>query len=102
MTTIKPLSNKLSKVEPSATIKISSKARELKKEGFDVVDLSVGEPGLILKQEIKEAGKAAIDNNKNKYTPVSGISELKKAIIKKLKRDNGLDYAENEIIVSTG
>ena len=102
MTTITPLSNKLSKVEPSATIKISSKARELKKVGFDVVDLSVGEPGLILKQEIKEAGKAAIDNNKNKYTPVSGISELKKAIIKKLKRDNGLDYAENEIIVSTG
>jgi len=67
-----------------------------------VIDFSVGEPGLVLKKEIKEAGTTAIDTNQNRYTPVSGISELKKAIIKKLKRDNNLDYAENEIIVSTG
>ena len=68
---IKPLSNRLSKVEPSSTLRISAKARELKKEGFDVVDFSVGEPGLVLKSEIKDAGKKAIDENQNKYTPVS-------------------------------
>ncbi len=67
-----------------------------------MVDFSIGEPGLVLKSEIKDAGKKAIDENKNRYTPVSGIPELKQAIIKKLKRDHCLDYNENQIMVSTG
>ena len=99
---IKTLSDRLSKVEPSSTLRISAKARELRTEGFDVVDFSIGEPGLVLKNEIKDAGKKAIDKNKNRYTPVSGIPELKQAIINKLKRDHCLDYIENEIMVSTG
>ncbi|MEK6863511.1 MAG: pyridoxal phosphate-dependent aminotransferase [Nanoarchaeota archaeon] len=102
MIKIKELSVKLSKVEPSPTLMISAKARELRKEGQDVIDLSIGEPGLVLKTEIKDAGKKAIDDNKNTYTPVAGIPELKRAVIKKLKRDNNLDYKENEIIISTG
>lgn len=102
MIKIKELSVKLSKVEPSSTLIISAKARELKKKGHNVIDLSIGEPGLVLKKEIKDAGKKAIDDNKNTYTPVAGIPELKKAIINKLKRDNNLDYKENEIIISTG
>ena len=102
MIKIKELSVKLSKVEPSSTLMISAKARELRKEGQDVIDLSIGEPGLVLKKEIKDAGKKAIDDNKNTYTPVAGIPELKRAIIEKLKRDNNLDYKENEIVISTG
>lgn len=96
------LSSTLSRFSESETIKMSQLARELKAQGINVINLSLGEPDFNTPDHIKEAAKKAIDENYSHYTPVSGYAELKEAVCKKLKRDNGLDYKPNQIVVSTG
>jgi aspartate aminotransferase len=96
------LAERLSRVKPSPTIAVSTKARELKAAGHDVIGLGAGEPDFETPQHIKDAGKAAIDSNDTKYTAVDGTPELKAAIVAKFKRDNKLDYAANEVMVGTG
>ncbi len=95
-------SKRLSYIGVSPTMKVSAKAKELKAKGIDVIDLSVGEPDFPTPENIKEAAKKAIDNNKTKYTVNTGLPELRKAISEKLKRDNNLNYEINEIVVSSG
>ncbi|NOR60894.1 MAG: aminotransferase class I/II-fold pyridoxal phosphate-dependent enzyme [Rhodobacteraceae bacterium] len=96
------LADRLAAVKPSPTIAISTKAAEMKAAGADVIALSAGEPDFDTPLHICEAAKAAIDAGKTRYTAPDGIPELKSAIIAKFKRDNGLDYAPNQVIVSTG
>jgi aspartate aminotransferase len=96
------LADALKRVKPSATITITQKARELKAQGKDVISLSVGEPDFDTPDNIKEAAIAAIRRGETKYTPVSGIPQLREAITRKLKRENGLDYKPNQTIVGTG
>src|SRR5665213_1199001 len=96
------LSSNLSRFSESETIKMSTLARELKAQGINVINLSLGEPDFNTPNHIKESAKKAIDENYSHYTPVSGYAELKEAVCKKLKRDNGLDYKPNQIVVSTG
>lgn len=74
----------------------------MKAAGIDVINMSVGEPDFNTPDHIKEAAKKAIDNNYSRYSPVPGYPELRKAIVKKLKEENGLDYSMNEILVSNG
>ena len=96
------LASRLGKVKPSPTIAVSSKARELKEAGQDVIGLGAGEPDFDTPEHIKEAAKQAIDAGDTKYTAVDGTPALKAAISAKFKRDNNLDYALNEITVGTG
>ncbi|MBL1438287.1 MAG: pyridoxal phosphate-dependent aminotransferase [Rhodobacteraceae bacterium] len=96
------LADRLAAVKPSPTIAITTKAAEMKAAGADVIALSAGEPDFDTPLNIREAAKAAIDAGKTRYTAPDGIPELKAAIIAKFKRDNGLDYAPNQVIVSTG
>jgi len=92
----------LSRVKPSATLAVTQKARELRAKGVDVIGLGAGEPDFDTPDHIKQAGIEAIQRGETKYTAVDGIPELKDAIIKKFRRDNELDYAANQIHVSTG
>lgn len=96
------LADLLSRVQPSATIAVAQKARELKAAGRDVIGLGAGEPDFDTPDNIKEAAKQAIDRGETKYTPVAGITELRDAISKKFKRENGLDYTPAQTIVATG
>ena len=92
----------LSRVKPSATLAATDKARELKRQGRDIISLSVGEPDFDTPDNVKAAGIKAIQDGKTKYTDVGGIPELKQAIIAKFQRENGLTYTPNQIIVGTG
>ncbi len=96
------LANALSRVQPSATIAVAQKARELKSQGRDIIGLGAGEPDFDTPDNIKEAAIEAIRRGETKYTPVSGIPELRKAISAKFKRENGLDYEWTQTIVGTG
>ena len=96
------LSNRLNRLAPSATLVMSQKSSEMKAQGIDVINLSVGEPDFNTPDAIKEAAKKAIDENYSRYSPVPGYPELRKAIVAKLKKENGLDYTMNEILVSNG
>ncbi|QDY69819.1 pyridoxal phosphate-dependent aminotransferase [Qingshengfaniella alkalisoli] len=96
------LSESLSRVKPSATIAVTSKARELKAAGKDVIGLGAGEPDFDTPQNIKDAAVQAIADGKTKYTAADGIPELKEAICAKFKRDNGLDYKPSQVSVGTG
>ena len=96
------LSDTLSRVKPSATIAVSNLAAELKRAGRDVIGLGAGEPDFDTPDNIKEAAIKAIRDGKTKYTAVDGIPELKQAIADKFRRENGLEYALNEISVGTG
>jgi len=96
------LADALSRVKPSATIAVSQKARELKAKGKDVISLGAGEPDFDTPENIKKAAIDAITRGETKYTPVSGIPELRKAIAAKFKRENGLDYTPEQTIVGTG
>lgn len=96
------LSNRLNRLAPSATLAMSQKSSEMKAQGIDVINLSVGEPDFNTPDAIKEAAKKAIDENYSRYSPVPGYPELRKAIVAKLKKENGLDYTMNEILVSNG
>ncbi len=96
------LSDRLNRLAPSATLAMSQKSSEMKAQGIDVINMSVGEPDFNTPDAIKEAGKKAIDDNYSKYSPVPGYPALRNAISEKLKRENGLDYKASEIIVGTG
>ena len=97
------LADSLKRVKPSATIAVTDKARVLKAAGRDVIGLGVGEPDFDTPDNIKQAAVKAIESGRaSKYTAVDGIPELKAAIIRKFKRENGLDYKPSQIIVSTG
>lgn len=96
------LSDRINRLSESATLKMTKLGRELAAQGIHVISLSVGEPDFDTPQHVKEAAKQALDENYTRYSPVSGYPELKKAIADKLKRENGLDYEPNQIVVSTG
>lgn len=96
------LSERIKNLPASATLAMAAKARELKNEGKDIIGLSLGEPDFNTPDFIKEAAIDAIDSDYNSYTPVDGYVELKEAICEKFKRDNGLNFAPNQIVVSTG
>tara|TARA_R110002126_G_scaffold152203_4_gene299328 strand:- start:30850 stop:32037 length:1188 start_codon:yes stop_codon:yes gene_type:complete len=97
-----PLSDRINSLPASATLVMAAKARELRAEGKDIIGLSLGEPDFNTPDFIKDAAIDAINENYNSYTPVDGYVELKEAICTKFKRDNGLDYKPNQIVVSTG
>ena len=96
------LSDRINALSESQTIAMARKSRELKEQGIDIISLSLGEPDFKTPNFIKEAAKKAIDADFSYYTHVSGYLELRKAIAKKLKRDNNLDYTADNIVVSTG
>ncbi len=96
------LSNRINNLSESATLAMSGLSRELKSQGVDVIDLSLGEPDFNTPDIVKNAAKVAIDNNFTFYTPVSGYLDVRKAICNKLKRDNNLDFAPDQIVVSNG
>jgi len=96
------ISEKVQRIGASPTLKISAKAKAMKAEGIDVVDLSVGEPDFPTPENVKEAGVKAIRENFTKYTESDGILALRKAVAKRLKEDFGLEYGPKQIIVSAG
>ena len=96
------LSDRLNKLSPSATLAMSQRSSELKAQGVDVINLSVGEPDFNTPEPIKEAAKKAIDDNWTRYSPVPGYPDLKKAISDKLARENNLNYSPDEILTSNG
>lgn len=96
------ISNRVQSLSPSQTLAMSQKSNELKAQGVDVINLSVGEPDFATPDHIKQAAKQAIDDNFTFYTPVPGYLSLRKAIAAKLKNENGLEYAPEQIVVSGG
>jgi len=96
------ISNRIGRLELSPTLRINAKAKAMEAEGIDVIDFSVGEPDFPTPADIKQAGKKAIDDNFTRYTANDGIPELKEAIRRRFKEDHGLEYQNNEIIVSSG
>ena len=96
------LSSRVQAVKPSPTLAITARAAALRAEGKDVIGLGAGEPDFDTPEHIKEAARQAIAAGKTKYTPVDGTPSLKQAVIAKFQRDNGLDYAADQILVSCG
>lgn len=96
------LSDRLQRLAPSATLAMSQKSSEMKANGIDVINMSVGEPDFNTPEHIKEAAKKAVDENYSRYSPVPGYADLREAIVEKLKRENGLDYTTGEVLVSNG
>ena len=96
------ISQRIQALSPSATLAMSQKSNELKAQGVDVINMSVGEPDFHTPDHIKEAAKKAIDDNFTFYTPVAGYMSLRKAIAAKMKNENGVDFAPEQIVVSGG
>jgi aspartate aminotransferase len=96
------LSDRIKSIAPSATLAMDQKSREMKANGLDIISLSLGEPDFNTPDYIKEAAKKAIDDNYTKYPPVPGYNDLREAISKKFKEENGINYAPEQIIVSAG
>lgn len=96
------LADRLSLVKPSATVFMASRAKELQREGRDIIDLAAGEPDFDTPEHIKQAAVEAMANGKTKYAPVQGIMELREAICAKLKRDNELEYSPTQVTVGCG
>jgi len=96
------LSDRINSMEESATIAMSRKSRELKSSGKDIISLSLGEPDFFTPQFIKDAALEAMNKNFTMYTPVAGYDDLRESITLKFKRDNGLEYSKDQIVVSTG
>lgn len=96
------LSNRLKNITPSVTVAISSKVKEMKANGIDVISLSIGEPDFNVPEKAKEYGKKSLDENKTKYDFVAGIKELREEICKKLSRENNVDYTIDQIVLSSG
>ena len=96
------LSTRLQTFNEPETLKMAKLGRELRSQGVDVIDLSLGEPDFDTPEHIKKAAKKAIDDNWSHYPPVAGYPDLRDAICKKFKRDNNLDYKPENILVSTG
>ena len=99
---MKQLSERLNRLSPSATLAMSQKSNELKAQGVDVINMSVGEPDFNTPEHIKEAAKQAIDDNYSRYSPVPGYPALRNAIVAKLKNENGLDYTAAQITCANG
>jgi aspartate aminotransferase len=96
------LSDRLNSLSPSETLAMSQKSNELKAQGIDVINMSVGEPDFNTPDHIKEAAKKAVDDNFSRYSPVPGYPALRDAIVAKLKKENGLDYTPAQILCSNG
>lgn len=96
------LSDRIQNLSESQTIAMNRKSREMKERGIDVISLSLGEPDFNTPRFIKEAAKKAIDDNYTYYPPIAGYKDVREAISKKFKRDNGLDYSADQIVISTG
>ncbi|MCC8143708.1 MAG: pyridoxal phosphate-dependent aminotransferase [Tannerellaceae bacterium] len=96
------VSERLASLSPSETLAMSQKSNELKAQGIDVINLSVGEPDFNTPDHIKEAAKKAIDDNYSRYSPVPGYPGLRNAIVEKLKKENGLEYTAAQILCSNG
>lgn len=96
------LSNRLNRLAPSATLAMSQKSAELKAQGIDIINMSVGEPDFNTPDHIKAAAKRAVDENWSRYSPVPGYPALRQAICDKLRRENGLDYDPSQIVVGNG
>ncbi len=96
------LSDRLQRLAPSATLAMSQKSSEMKAQGIDVINMSVGEPDFNTPDHIKQAAKLAIDENYSRYSPVPGYPDLRQAIARKLERENQLHYLPAEILVSNG
>ncbi|WP_321298849.1 pyridoxal phosphate-dependent aminotransferase [Marinifilum fragile] len=96
------VSDRIAAMELSPTLAMSQKSREMKAQGIDVINLSVGEPDFDTPDHIKKAAQKAIDDNYSHYSPVPGFLELRQAVVNKLKRENGLDYTVDQIVVSNG
>jgi aspartate aminotransferase len=99
---MKLIADRLDRISPSLTIAMTAKARALKAAGKDVIGLSSGEPDFDTPRNVKDAAIAAIERGETKYTDVAGTAELRKAICTKFKRDSGIDYTPEEILVATG
>ena len=97
-----PLSNRVQKVKPSATLQVTAKANELKSQGIQIVPMGTGEPDFDTPVNIQQAAAIAIKNGQTRYTAVDGTPELKQAIISKFKRENNLDFSATEVMVSSG
>ncbi len=95
-------SKKIQRIQPSMTLAVDAKAKELRANGVDIIGFGAGEPDFDTPDKIKKAGIAAIETNKTHYTPVGGVDTLKQAIVSKLERDNNLIYKKNQILVSCG
>ena len=93
------LSDRLNRLAPSATLAMSQKSSEMKAQGIDVINMSVGEPDFNTPDNIKQAAKKAIDENYSRYSPVPGYPDLRKAIVAKLKNENGLEYTDRKSVV---
>ena len=96
------VSQRIQKLSPSATLAMSQKSAELKAQGIDVINMSVGEPDFDTPDHIKEAAKKAIDDNFSRYTPVAGYMSLRKAICEKLSKENNIEFAPEQIVVGNG
>lgn len=96
------LSDRINNLSESQTLAMSRRSRELQAEGRDIINLSIGEPDFPTPDFVKDAAKKAMDEGYTKYTPVSGFLDLREVIVAKFKRDNGLEYKPDEIVVSTG
>jgi len=96
------LSARINSLPVSETLAMAAKARELKNQGIDIIGLSLGEPDFNTPEFIKDAAIDAVNENWNSYSPVDGYADLKEAICKKFKRDNGLNYKPSQVVVSTG
>ena len=96
------ISQRIQAMSPSATLAMSQKSTELKAQGVDVINLSVGEPDFETPVHIRDAAKKAIDDGYTRYTPVPGYMSLRKAVAAKLERENGLSYKPEQIVVSNG
>jgi len=97
-----PLSDRINSLPVSQTLAMAAKGRELKEQGKDIISLSLGEPDFNTPDFIKDAAIQAVNDNYNSYSPVNGYADLREAICRKFKRDNGLEYNSNQIVVSTG
>ena len=96
------VSERLAALSPSETLAMSQKSNELKAQGIDVINLSVGEPDFNTPSHIKDAAKQAVDNNFSFYSPVPGYPALRKAICEKLEKENGLTFTPEQIVCSNG
>jgi aspartate aminotransferase len=97
-----PLSDRALKIKEAAMATMGRLSRQLKAEGKDVITLSLGEPDFNTPDFIKEAAKKAIDDNFSHYSPIPGYADLREAVCRKFKRDNGLDYTPGQVVISTG
>ena len=96
------LSNRLNRLQPSATLAMSQKSNEMKAQGIDIINMSIGEPDFNTPEAIKNAARKAIDDNYSHYSPIPGYPALRNAIVEKLKRENGLTYSPSQILCSNG